>query len=473
MADSTRGKKALKAGAWYTVSSIAVKAIAVITTPIFTRMLSTYDYGMSSTFVSWYTLLVIFSSLNLTYSVGRAKQDFQGQLEKYVGSMQVLSAMFSLCLDAVLLIFIEPLSKAMELTPGLVVLLCVYLFFEPAITFTQSRFRYSYNYKGNIAIALFVAIANVITTFIFIMSMTTDKYYGKVLGTVVPAVLLSVFFWFLAIKNKSLNINFEYWKYGLKISVPLILHTVSLNILSQSDRILISKFCGSEFTGIYSLAYNYAILINIVMNAVNEAWLPYFHDTYFEGDIDAIKRNVKPLVILGCFLGIGCIALAPEAIMILGPKDYAVGVWAVAPVTAGLVCKFIYQQYVHIELHLKKTIYISAGTMIAAALNFVLNIIFIPPFGFVAAAYTTLFSYFVLMIVHLVITKHVLKVQMYDDKFMFIAFFAVLGISGIFMALYQFYLIRYAVLALGMAIYYYTNRAMIRKVIAKKFKKKK
>jgi O-antigen/teichoic acid export membrane protein len=470
--DNNRGKKALKAGAWYTVSSIAVKAIAIITTPIFTRMLSTYDYGISSTFVSWYTLLAIFSSLNLTYSIGRAKQDFEGQLEKYVGSMQVLSALFSLLLDAVMLIFIEPLSKVMELNPGLMVLLCCYLFFEPAITFTQSRFRYSYNYKGNIAISLFVAISNVATTFAFILALETDKYYGKVLGNVIPCVLLSLFFWILAIKNKSLSINSEYWKYGLKISLPLILHTVSLNILSQSDRILISKFCGSEYTGIYSLAYNYAILINIVMNAVNEAWLPYFHDTYFDGDILSIRKNVKPLIMLGCFLGIGCIALAPEAMAILGPKEYRVGMWAVAPVTAGIVCKFIYQQYVHIELHLKKTGYISAGTMIAAALNFVLNIIFIPPFGFVAAAYTTLFSYFVLMFVHLYITKKVLKVDMYDDKYMFLAFFVVLGISAVFMTLYKFYLIRYIVLAVVIVVYYFTNRNMIRKVIRARLKKK-
>ena len=470
--EETRGKKALKAGAWYTVSSIAVKAIAIITTPIFTRMMSTYDYGVSSTFVSWYTLLVIFSSLNLTYSVGRAKQDFQGQLEKYVGSMQVLSALFSLLLDAVLLIFIEPLSKAMELTPGLMVLLCIYLFFEPAITFTQSRFRYSYNYKGNIAISLFIAVGNVLTTFAFILAFTTNKYYGKVLGTVVPCALLSLFFWLQSIRKKNLNINFEYWKYGLKISVPLILHTVSLNILSQSDRILISKFCGSEYTGIYSLAYNYAILINIVMNAVNEAWLPYFHDTYFDGDIDSIRKNVKPLVMLGCFLGIGCIALAPEAMAILGPSEYRVGMWAVAPVTAGIVCKFIYQQYVHIELHLKKTMYISAGTMVAAGLNFVLNIIFIPIFGFVAAAYTTLFSYFVLMIVHLIITKKILKVKMYDDKFMFIVFFVVLAISAGFMSLYNLYLIRYAVLLVVVLLYYFINRNMIRKFIRTKLKKR-
>ena len=84
-------QNAFKAGVWYTVSNIAAKAILVLTTPIFTRMMSTEDYGMASIFTSWYSLLVVFCSLNLTYSIGRAKIDFSGKLDEYVGAMQLLA----------------------------------------------------------------------------------------------------------------------------------------------------------------------------------------------------------------------------------------------------------------------------------------------------------------------------------------------------------------------------------------------
>ena len=70
------GSKAFKAGVWYTVSNVATKAILVLTTPIFTRMMSVNDYGITATFTSWYTLLSTFCTLNLTYSIGRAKIDF-------------------------------------------------------------------------------------------------------------------------------------------------------------------------------------------------------------------------------------------------------------------------------------------------------------------------------------------------------------------------------------------------------------
>lgn len=91
MSDNNKINVALKAGVWYVVSSVIVRAIAVITTPIFTRLLSTAEYGTVSTFTSWYSLLLTFYTMNLTYSIGRAKLDFENKLDEYIGAMQTLS----------------------------------------------------------------------------------------------------------------------------------------------------------------------------------------------------------------------------------------------------------------------------------------------------------------------------------------------------------------------------------------------
>lgn len=470
---SKNDNKALKAGIWYTISSVTVKAITILTTPIFTRMMTTSDYGLATTFTSWYSLLMIFCSLNLTYSIGRAKLDFPGKLDEYVGSMQCLSFFTTVAICVVAIPFVKPLASFMEINAPLMFILMVYLLFHPAINFTQSKYRYSYHYKGNIGITAYTTITSIVVTFGLMLIFKEERYYAKVLGSVIPAVVLSLIFWGASLKKHAVRVNRVYWKYGLSISLPLILHSISLNILSQSDRIMITKFCGTGSTGIYSLAYSYAILINIVLSAVNEAWLPWFHDSFFAGNYAAIKKNVKPLVRLGCMLGIGCIAIAPEAMLILGPSEYKIGQWAVAPVTVGVVCQFIYQQYVHIELHEKKTRFISLGTVIAAGLNVVLNFIFIPKYGFVAAAYTTLFCYFVLMFVHLYITRIVLKVHLYDDSYMFLALGVIAFISVMFMSIYHLLLIRYVILIIICMIYLITNRQMLMNYINKRIEKKK
>ena len=56
-----------------------------------------------------------------------------------------------------------------------------------------------------------------------------------------------------------------------------------------------------------------------------------------------------------------------------------------------------------IEYYYEKTAYISIGTTLAALLNVVLNWICIPKFGYVAAAYTTLVTYFLYFFIHLIL----------------------------------------------------------------------
>lgn len=386
-----------------------VKAISIITTPIFTRMLSTSEYGTVSTFTSWSGLLLTFFTLNLTYSIGRAKLDYPDKLDDYVGSMQLLSLLVSSVICVIMLAFLKPVSTFMELSESATILLILYLLFTPAINFKQNTFRYRYQYKQNVGIAWYIALSTVICSLALMIMLDGDKALYRIIGITLPTIVLSIFIWICTLKNHNVCYNKEYWKYGWALSGPLILHTVSMNILSQSDRIFISKICGAEATGIYSLAYNYGILLSIVTNAVADGWLPWFHDNYYAKNYADIRKNAKKIVLLGCYVGLACVALAPEAIIILGGKKYLTGIYCVPPVVLGIVCQYIYTHYVNIEMHLKKTKFVSQGTISAAIINIILNAIFIPRFGYIAAAYTTLASYLMLLIVHFLITRRVLK----------------------------------------------------------------
>ena len=468
IAKEERGSKALKSGIWYTISSISVKAVLIITTPLFTRLMSTTDYGISATFTTWFTLLNVVCSLNLWYSIGRAKIDFHDKLEEYVASVQLLAFLFCIIVGGIAILFLDKVCILLELNQTLVIALFVYLLAYPAVQLTQAKFKYQYNYKGNIGITIYTTLVTTILSLLFVLLMPDNRALGKVLGAVVTSVLFAACIWFKDIKTKNVRIRFQYWKYGLIISVPLILNSISLNILAQSDRIFITKYCGSDYTGIYSLAYSYAILINIVLNSVNEAWLPWFHDSFHDKMYDAIKKNVKPLVIFGCWFGIGCIAIAPEAIALLGGKNYYEGIWVVPPVTLGVVCNYIFQHYEHIELHLKKTWFISAGTITAAAINIGLNYIFVPRFGFVAAAYTTLFCYFILMVLHHYISRWVLKIHLYHDKFMYLAIAGTCVISGIFAMLYNTWWGWRWILIIGLSVMYiFINRRLFLSIFQK------
>ena len=77
----------------------------------------------------------------------------------------------------------------------------------------------------------------------------------------------------------------------------------------------------------------------------------------------------------------------------MAPKDYYSGLSLVVPITLG----YFFQFYIVYQLMLnfmRKTSFIAIGTVASAIVNILLNMIFIPRLGIIAAGYTTVFTYF-------------------------------------------------------------------------------
>ena len=209
------------------------------------------------------------------------------------------------------------------------------------------------------------------------------------------------------------------------------------------------------------------------MNAISDGWLPWFHDNLFAGNKELIKHNSKKLVILGCYIGLACIGFAPEAIIILGGNEYIQALPCVLPVVLGVVCQYIYTHYVNIEMHLKKTKYVSEGTIFATVLNLILNAIFIPIFGYLAAAYTTLASYFALMVVHFLITYKRLGMKLYNNIFMFVSMLLTSAVGTIISFTYEYEIIRYGLIIIGFISFLFFFREYVKGFIVKIKAKKK
>ena len=122
-------------------------------------------------------------------------------------------------------------------------------------------------------------------------------------------------------------------------------------------------------------------------------------------------------------------------------------------------------------MYYKKTIYVSIGTMVAAVVNIILNYIFIPKYGFVAAGYTTLASYIILMVVHCMITLKVMKVNIYNNSYLFgaliVTTLAALGITFMFGKV----LLRFLLITLLCLIYLWMSKKLVMDFVKSKLRK--
>ena len=83
--------KVVKAGIAYTVGNVLLKGIAFLTLPIFTRLLTTQEFGLYNVYVSYESILTIFAGVCLYGSLRTAWYDYKTTFQQYVLSSLTLS----------------------------------------------------------------------------------------------------------------------------------------------------------------------------------------------------------------------------------------------------------------------------------------------------------------------------------------------------------------------------------------------
>ena len=258
-------------------------------------------------------------------------------------------------------------------------------------------------------------LSTVVSVILIVFIMKNNLYLGKIVPTALITVIIALFIIIGVYRNGGVRLNKEYCKYALAISLPLILHSISLNILSQSDRIMITSYAGAAQTGIYSLIYNFSMIASVIISSIEGVWIPWFVLRLKERDIEQINEKAKLYMNIMTYAMVFILLFAEEVLKILATKEYMVGSIIIPPIVLANYVIYAYSLYVNIEHYYKKTRTIAINTMIAAVMNLVLNYIFIPRYGYVAAAFTTLGSYLISFILHYISAKQIEK-DLFDIK---------------------------------------------------------
>jgi len=437
-------KKALKAGGWYIFSNFLIKGIQFLTIPIITRLLTPEEFGIGSTYKSSLLVLVIITTLNSQGNILIAKSDIDEEdYNSYISSIMTLTTILVLIFYFISKIFSQTFVQLTGIPSVLLEFAFLDVLFTTAFKILQTKYRAKYQYKSFVIISLLNAIFSPLISILFIYLMD-NKAFGYIIGSQSPIMFLGLLMLIYIMVKGNRFINKEYWKFGLSISLPLVPHALSNNLLSQFDKVLINFFTGPTSVGFYSIGYSYSAVLSTIWTSFNQAWTPWFFDSMREKNYNGIKNFTKPYLVIFSLIFISILVITPEAIQIFATSEYSNGVWVVPPILLGLYFQFIYGLYVNIEIFYKKTYYMSIGTIFAAVINLVLNIIFIPLLGFIAAAYTTLASYVVLAIIHYIIANRLIDIDLFGEKFIFIWSGSIILVTIIVTLLFNNIFLRYS-----------------------------
>lgn len=443
-----------KAGIWYTVCNFAFKAMAFITTPIFSRLMSKNELGSFSNFSSWIAILMVVTSFDLAQSIIRSRLEHEDDMDSYIWSILSFSTLWTLLVYGVFLLFQDFCSSLLKIDVNYIHIMFLYLFTAPAYTMLITKHRAEYRYKTFVLLTGVMTISGTVLSVVLVMVMQ-NKLAGRIIGYYIPYILIGfAIYTLLAYRGKRIKV--AYWKYACVICLPLVPHVLSLYLLSSSDTLIITRLCGAEYTAVYSIAYSAYHVVTVLFDSMNKAWAPWLLESLHHNRYEAIRKNSKIYVAIFVVLIVGVLLFVPEIILILGGRQYNSAIYCLPPLVTGCVFQFIYTMYVNIEFYKKKTIGVSIATMIATGANIVLNLIFIPmdpEHSYVIAAYTTLAGYILLFILHYAIVKHMKMAFVYDTKLFIGALLFVLSVSGLMNVLYGITIVRYGlIICYGLAV---------------------
>lgn len=406
--------KNIKAGLWYTASNFINKGIAYLSTPIFTRLLSKEEFGEFSNFTSWASLLLVVTSLDLYSSINRAYFDYKNDFDEYMSTISGISVSFTALCYIIMYFFKDTVTEWLKMDFKYVNMLFLYLLFYPATNFFMTQQRIMGKYKLFSAVSIGSSVFSMLLSIITVLTFS-DKLWGRVVGYIIPIVMLNVVIYgFLFSKGKK--IVWEKTRYALLISIPLIPHHISNNVLNSSDRIMINQYCGASDTALYSLAYSCSTLVTLLHTSINQAYIPWLYKKLNEDNLEGISKQGERLLLVFLGLVLGILLLAPEMVYVFGGEKYMVAVTVMPVVMLGCCFQYVYTLYVNLEFYCKKTISVSIGTFIAAGVNVGLNILLIPIYGYMAAAFTTLISYILLYAIHFGATRKLEYRNVYNNK---------------------------------------------------------
>lgn len=406
----------------YLAANLATKALAFISIPVYTRLLTTDDFGIVNIFLGVVGILNSIFTLGCDCAVSRYYFDRKNDedFKTFVGTSVIFSViifsinaiLFCLCVNFISNRTQLPLYATYLIIP-VVLFNIIGLLFEQiynpqkksAIIAKSSLFRVYFGFGFSI---------------IFILFLDSNKFYGQIWGQIAAGILLTIF-WVKKIKRYfTFSFSKTHLKYILIYSIPLIPYAMSGVLIEQFGKLSIGHNYSVRDAGYYSLALSISGLVAIIISITHQAWNPYYFEymnsrNYAQHDQD--QNRIFRITILG---GIFVAALGQEIGSLLAKSTFTSSLHLIPIMVVGYIFYQLAYVYMRNFGYTCKTIFSTITVVSSSLLNIGVNIYLIPLWGEIGAAVSFVISYIFMAGIAWFFNKYVIKFHTTPLKIFFL-----------------------------------------------------
>ena len=401
-------------GIIYGIGQTLTSAAGFFLIPVYTNYLSPEDYGLASLLSVTISALMAIFSFGIYSALFRSFYDYDNDRDREV---VISTALYLLLLSAVFLQvigffgsgIISNLLFGTEYYKNF--LLCSFLTagFQllQAIPFAVYRIRQASKQYSLYTILFFFIRIGLILCLVISFQLGV---WGVVLGNLIASVISTIVLIWSLRKHLILAISKLEVEKMLRFGLPIVIVDLTGLVLNISDRYFLEHFGGLSQVGIYSLGYQIGMVIQILLvQPMKLIWPPmmfavekteYAHRFY--------SRILTYFLFVGFWAFLAVSLLSDNVLRLIANPSY----WS-APTVIPLICvAYILmgiQEILNVGLAIhRRTEFYAYVFVIGAVVNVVLNLVLIPNFGMMGAAYATVIAFLVICI-----TKYIVARQFY------------------------------------------------------------
>ncbi len=444
MFDIQKIKSEAKRFAVYSVGRIAQSVLSFLLLPLYLKYFSVSEYGIITLTVLIISFIQMFASAGIMSALHRLYFSTDLDERKKIVGTALMWYIFSASLVCIVLqIFSNDVSQIIFNTTKysyLIRLTGVIMIFSFLLDIPFNILRLEKKAAKYIGFSLFQFIINFIfkVLLIIILKRGVFGYFeSEFISSLLCFILIIVF----VIKYFTFSVNMKYLKELFKLGVPIVLGSFAVWSLRFFDRVILNYFYGQSSVGIYGAGYKFSQIFDILLFTPFSLLLPPIIFSYAENHSVVETKNLLEkltysFIFFGGILYLAICLFVGDFLKLLvlyfdANMDYLLAIPIIPIITMTQLIYFLAIPASYILLIIKKPKYLSFSSVIAAVLNFLLNLLLIPHFKELGAATATLISYiaFISVAHYFVQIKYII---LYKWKSIFISLIFILSILILF-----------------------------------------
>lgn len=398
----------------FAISTVLSKLILALLLPLYTRKLTTAEYGTAELLTTISQLVIPVCSFAIQDAV------FRFSMGKDRDSSQVLKIGYKvLCIADLLLVFI---SLAFHWYKSLSSW-NVYFFIISVLTMYRSVLSLYVKAIGkSLPFAIDVILYNGSLAGLNILFLTTlnlglnGYFLAMIIANLISMAYLAINADIIAV-FKAQN-NRLLLKEMLYYSAPLIINSISWGLTHVADKVMLTEMESSEATGVYSVASKIPSILSLITGVFSQAWTISAIQDYQSEKDSKFYKNIFDLTHISTILGgLAILAFNNNLLPYFVGDDFREA-FKYSPIlllgTVFLMYSNFYSPIYSAMMKSKQIMYSALG---GAVLNLITNAILIPLIGIMGACIATAASYAFIVVFRMINIRKYMKIDFDIIKF--------------------------------------------------------